>query len=89
MIMNQTKGRGVDYVLNSLAGDLLHASIRCLGVKGIFLEIGKYDLIKDTKIGLGNFTKGISFISVADTEMLNSSHEETMVFIDSWSLISR
>ena len=88
MVMNQTKGKGVDYVLNSLAGDLLHASIRCLSLKGTFLEIGKYDLIKDTKIGLGNFLKGISFMAVADTELIGRTQQELMVTTDLWSLIS-
>lgn len=88
MIMNQTKGKGVDYVLNSSAGDLLHASIRCLGVNGTFLEIGKYDLIKDTKIGLGNFVKGITFTTVADTALNEITQEERLVTINLCSLNS-
>lgn len=64
MIKLRTNGKGVDYVLNSLADDKLHASIRCLGRNGTFLEIGKFDLANDTKIGLGPFLKEISFRSV-------------------------
>jgi len=44
LVLNQTCGRGVDLVLNSLAEDKLQASIRCLALGGRFLEIGKYDL---------------------------------------------
>lgn len=51
MIKLRTKGEGVDFVLNSLAEDQLHASIRCLGRAGTFLEIGKFDLANDSKIG--------------------------------------
>lgn len=87
MIMNQTKGKGVDFVLNSLSGDLLIASIRCLGKKGTFLEIGKYDLLKDTKIGLSNFIKGITFISVSDSELKNNTHNLIKVNTDFWFLI--
>ncbi|KAF5292076.1 hypothetical protein FQR65_LT11342 [Abscondita terminalis] len=43
MIMKQTKGRGVDVVINFLTEDKLQASLRCLALRGIFVELGKYD----------------------------------------------
>lgn len=52
MIKLRTNGEGVDFVLNSLAEEQLHASIRCLGRSGTFLEIGKFDLANDSKIGM-------------------------------------
>lgn len=64
MIMLRTGGRGVDYVLNSLSDEKLQASVRCLGRAGVFLEIGKYDLSNDAKLGLGVFLKEMSFRSV-------------------------
>jgi len=39
-----TQGRGVDLVLNSLAGEFIDASVRCLARSGCFLEIGKRDI---------------------------------------------
>ena len=51
MVMKETKGRGVDLVLNSLAEDKLQASVRCLAEGGRFLEIGKLDLLKDNSLG--------------------------------------
>ncbi|WP_432035296.1 SDR family NAD(P)-dependent oxidoreductase [Streptomyces cucumeris] len=39
-----TGGRGVDVVLNSLAGEFIDASLRLLGEGGRFLEMGKTDL---------------------------------------------
>ncbi|XP_073960833.1 fatty acid synthase-like isoform X2 [Choristoneura fumiferana] len=44
LVLKRTCGRGVDMVLNSLAGDQLQASLRCLAEGGRFLEIGKVDL---------------------------------------------
>ncbi|MCG8312769.1 MAG: SDR family NAD(P)-dependent oxidoreductase [Pseudomonadales bacterium] len=35
---------GVDVVLNSLSGDFIEASVRCLNTKGRFIEIGKRDV---------------------------------------------
>lgn len=64
MIMFETNGAGVDYVLNSLAEEKLKASIKCLGQEGKFLEIGKFDMANDNKIGLGHFLNEISFNAI-------------------------
>lgn len=64
MVMTETEGRGVDYVLNSLAGEKLLTSVKCLAKNGHFLEIGKYDLENDTKLGLSHFLHEISFHSI-------------------------
>ncbi|XP_062548542.1 fatty acid synthase-like [Armigeres subalbatus] len=64
MIKLRTNGRGVDYVLNSLAEEKLLASIRCLSRGGHFIEIGKYDMAKDSEISTELFRKGITFTSV-------------------------
>lgn len=79
MVLNRTDGQGVDYVLNSLAGDLLHASIRCLGKGGKFLEIGKFDLVSDTKIGLNNFMKELSFHTIMVDNLFRAPMEVQMV----------
>ena len=50
-VLRKTKGRGVDVILNSLTGEMLKASIRCLAEFGRFLEIGKYDMIRNSPFG--------------------------------------
>ncbi|XP_022912997.2 fatty acid synthase-like [Onthophagus taurus] len=52
LIFSQTKGRGVDIVLNSLPGERLYASLRCLARNGHMLEIGKLDLMMNNEIDL-------------------------------------
>ncbi|XP_055642546.1 fatty acid synthase-like [Toxorhynchites rutilus septentrionalis] len=64
LVKIRTNGRGVDYVLNSLADDKLQASIRCLGKGGHFLEIGKYDMARNTKLSMQLFRKGLTFSSI-------------------------
>lgn len=64
MIMTNTRGRGVDYVLNSLSGEKLQASIKCLAKHGVFIEIGKYDMVNRTKIDMRCFEKDIAFRSM-------------------------
>ncbi|KMQ84825.1 fatty acid synthase, partial [Lasius niger] len=61
MIMQNTGGRGVDIVLNSLAEEKLQASIRCLAKGGRFLEIGKFDMFSNSSIELFAFSKNITF----------------------------
>ena len=51
LIMSETNGRGLDLVLNSLAEDKLQASVRCLAPGGRFLEIGKFDLDNNSRLG--------------------------------------
>lgn len=64
MIKSNTKGRGVDYVLNSLSEDKLLASIRCLADYGTFLEIGQYDIMNKTKIDMSFLTKNIDIKAI-------------------------
>ncbi|XP_012261752.1 fatty acid synthase [Athalia rosae] len=61
LVLSETNGRGVDLVLNSLAEEKLQASVRCLAKHGRFLEIGKYDLSKNTGLGMSFFLKNTSF----------------------------
>lgn len=82
MVKLRTKGAGVDYVLNSLAEDKLHASIRCLGHGGTFLEIGKFDLANDTKIGLGCFLKELCFRSVLVDNLFSARASEKFKVYD-------
>uniref|UniRef100_UPI000A4C9156 SDR family NAD(P)-dependent oxidoreductase n=1 Tax=Streptomyces atriruber TaxID=545121 RepID=UPI000A4C9156 len=44
-------GRGVDVVLNSLAGEFIDASLRLLGEGGRFLEMGKTDVRTPEEVG--------------------------------------
>lgn len=61
LILNETNGRGVDVVLNSLAADQLQASVRCLAIGGRFLEIGKVDLSNNSPLGMSVFLKNTTF----------------------------
>lgn len=79
MVMTNTNGKGVDYVLNSLADEKLHASIRCLGKGGKFLEIGKFDLENDTKIGLGRFINELSFHAILVDRLIAGPTEAKLV----------
>jgi NADPH:quinone reductase-like Zn-dependent oxidoreductase len=54
-VMRETQGRGVDMVLNSLSGELLHESWRCVAEFGTMVEIGKRDLMGAGKLDMSPF----------------------------------
>ncbi|GLA78477.1 type I Iterative Polyketide synthase (PKS) [Aspergillus tubingensis] len=54
-IMRETNSRGVDLVLNSLAGELLRASWKCVAQFGKLLEIGKRDILGHGMLDLNGF----------------------------------
>ncbi|EDW37967.1 GL12292 [Drosophila persimilis] len=76
MIQRETDGNGVDFVLNSLSEDKLLASVRCLGKSGHFLEIGKFDMANDSKLGMGCFLKEITFHAVLADSLLVAPEED-------------
>lgn len=71
--MENTKGKGVDLVLNSLAGDLFQQSLKCIGRGGRFLEIGKVDFLNRTAIDSNIFYRNCSFHGVDLDDVLNST----------------
>jgi acyl transferase domain-containing protein/NADPH:quinone reductase-like Zn-dependent oxidoreductase/acyl carrier protein len=52
-IMQLTAGEGVDLVLNSLAGEFRTRSMSLLKRGGRFLEIGKADILQNSRLDLG------------------------------------
>lgn len=63
-IMDATQGKGVDVVLNSLAGTLLQESFNCLAPFGRFVELGKRDFELNNSLAMEAFTRAVSFSSV-------------------------
>ncbi|KAL4803093.1 hypothetical protein BDV18DRAFT_163154 [Aspergillus unguis] len=62
-ILDATNGRGVDVVLNSLAGPLLQEGFNIVAPFGYFIEIGKRDLEENNYLELRPFTRHITFSS--------------------------
>ncbi|MCJ1387139.1 hypothetical protein MMC17_010268 [Xylographa soralifera] len=60
-VKRMTKGRGVDIVINALAGDSLVASWECISSYGRFIEIGKKDILSNSSLPMYPFRKNASF----------------------------
>jgi polyketide synthase PksJ len=69
-VMTITSGRGVDVLLNSLAGEFISRGLAVLAPYGRFLEIGIRDILNNTALGLGPFEKCLSFFSINLSEKL-------------------
>ncbi|CAG9818816.1 unnamed protein product [Phaedon cochleariae] len=76
MVLTQTKGKGVDCVLNSLAAHQLQASVRCLAIGGRFLEIGKVDLSNNSPLGMSIFLKNTTFHGILLDALFDSDSNE-------------
>ena len=69
-IMVQTDGKGIDVILNSLAGEAINRNFQILKPFGRFLELGKRDFYENTKIGLRPFRNNISYFGIDADQLL-------------------
>jgi NADPH:quinone reductase-like Zn-dependent oxidoreductase len=63
-VLVATNGRGVDVVLNSLSGELLHASWQCVAEFGCMVEVGKRDLIGKGSLAMDVFQLNRSYFGI-------------------------
>ncbi|KAJ5740086.1 Acyl transferase/acyl hydrolase/lysophospholipase [Penicillium manginii] len=63
-VMRETNGDGVDMALNSLSGELLHATWTCIAEFGKMVEISKRDLIGTGKLDMRPFLANRSYCCV-------------------------
>jgi acyl transferase domain-containing protein/NADPH:quinone reductase-like Zn-dependent oxidoreductase/short-subunit dehydrogenase/acyl carrier protein len=73
-VMGFTNGRGVDVVLNSLAGEAMIRSMDCLKPFGRFIELGKRDFYANTHLGLRPLRRNLSYFGV-DIDQLIGAHK--------------
>ncbi|KAI0402410.1 putative polyketide synthase [Xylaria palmicola] len=60
-IKRMTSGRGVDVVLNSLAGETLRQTWHCIAPFGHFIEIGIRDILDNTGLDMRPFMQDATF----------------------------
>ena len=74
-VLAHTQGKGVDIVLNSLAGEAMIRSIDCLKPFGRFVELGKRDFYANTHVGLRPFRRNLTYFGV-DVDQLIVEHRD-------------
>ena len=60
-VLRMTSGRGVDVVLNSLAGEALRKTWECTAMFGRFIEVGKKDILANSGLDMMPFLRNVTF----------------------------
>jgi len=80
-VLAATGGRGVDMVLNSLAGELLEQGFALLAPCGRFVEIGKRDIYENSRIGLRPLAHNCSFHAIALDNLFDECEDEAAAML--------
>jgi len=70
-VLERTGGKGVDVVLNSLAGRAIGESLSALAPYGRFVEIGKRDIYQNSQLGLRPFSRNLTYSALDLTPMFH------------------
>ncbi|PKX95178.1 putative polyketide synthase [Aspergillus novofumigatus IBT 16806] len=81
-VMRMTGNRGVDIVLNSLSGELLHASWKCVAPFGKMIELGKRDFLGHGRLDMDLFDGNRTFTGVDLSQLADKSPELFRGMID-------
>lgn len=69
-LLEKTNGRGIDVILCSARGELMHDYWRCIATGGRFVEIGRTEVLDNGSLSLGVFGRNATFTSF-DLEVLS------------------
>lgn len=73
MLLKETKGKGVDIILNSLTESKLQPLIRCLASNGTFLQLEKYN--SSRRLPLNILKRGSIFCYINLEELFHSDFQ--------------
>jgi len=76
-VLSHTGGKGVDIVLNSLAGQAMIRSMDCLKPFGRFIELGKRDFYANTHVGLRPLRRNLTYYGVDVDQLIGAQKELT------------
>uniref|UniRef100_A0A0B7KHN6 Uncharacterized protein n=1 Tax=Bionectria ochroleuca TaxID=29856 RepID=A0A0B7KHN6_BIOOC len=76
-VLRATENRGVDLVLNSLSGPLLHASWSCVAEFGSMVELGKRDFLDGGRLEMAPFEGNRTFYGL---ELVPIIEQRTSLF---------
>ncbi|XPS73997.1 Mycolipanoate synthase [Ascochyta lentis] len=80
-VLQATHGRGVDYVLNSLSGELLHASWQCVAPGGYMLDLGKRDFLGRGRLDMFPFAGNRAFFGIDVAEIVAAKPTELSPYL--------
>ncbi|KUI54262.1 Lovastatin diketide synthase LovF [Cytospora mali] len=81
-IMRMTNGKGVDVIMNSVAGEMLRLTWNCIAPFGVFIELGARDYTINTRLEMAKFAQNVTFASV---NLAHLMRERPAVAAQVWS----
>jgi NADPH:quinone reductase-like Zn-dependent oxidoreductase/SAM-dependent methyltransferase/acyl carrier protein len=81
-VLKLTDGKGVDVVLNALAGEAIPMGLSCLAEFGRFIEIGKRDIYQNARIPLRPLRNNASFHVVAMDAVFHGNEKLTRQMLE-------
>lgn len=89
-ILAVTNGKGVDVIINSLAGNLLQETWAVIADFGRFVEIGKRDLLQNNFLTMRPFDRNVTFSGVdLRTRFLSRPEDHKLCLEDLVDLLNR
>ncbi|KID74173.1 Reducing polyketide synthase hmp8 [Metarhizium brunneum] len=92
-VKRMTKGRGVDIVVNSLAGEALRQTWHCLAPFGTFVELGMKDILDNARLDMKPFLQDATFVffnlnrvQKERPDLMGEALRETMALVRSGAL---
>ena len=80
-VMQATDGRGVDAVVNSLAGAFQTASLDCLASFGRFIELGKRDIFENSSFDQRVMRNNISFFAIDADQLVKDRPKRALAIL--------
>lgn len=81
-IRSMTNGRGVDVIMNSVAGEMLRITWECIAPFGRFVELGARDYTINTRLEMHKFERNVTFSLV---NLVSLVRERPEVAAQVWS----
>ena len=74
-LLELTGGKGIDVILCSARGDLMHDYWRCIAFSGRFIEIGRTEILNSGSLNLDMFQRNATFASF-DLEVISQTRPD-------------
>lgn len=74
-LLQHTGGKGIDVILCSARGQLMHDYWLCIATSGRFVEIGRTEILENGKLNLDVFRRNASFASF-DLEVMSKARPD-------------
>ncbi|KAF1961727.1 hypothetical protein CC80DRAFT_531559 [Byssothecium circinans] len=81
-MMAATGGKGFNVILSTSMGDMLHAAWRCISPRGVFIDVGRMDVVDHSMLGLNTFERNATFTSFDLSVMLRQDPEFVYELMD-------